>query len=382
VAAVPWPVVSTEQSPEGAPASDGADASGDGLIESPGRRLRRIAVRVLVMAAGLTVAGLVLAFAFDDLDVSEIVDAARGLDDAETIALLGGTGIVIWAEALLTASVVRGLPARRGALAWLGPVATASIVPGPSDMPVRYRMFTSWGYAPSVAGTGVAAGALLNIALKLVLPVVAGVGLAVSDIPLDGVISAIVTAAVALAVFVAGAAFVLGSTRRTRSFGRVLDRVWSGTMRLLRREVSGPPLADRLVAQRAEAVDMLRDRWINAAGSLLLVTATRVALFVMCIRFVGVPEAALSWVAIFCVWAIVRGLTIIPIMPGGAGVSELAFVGLLTPIAGQQYVNEVTAGVLLFRMLTWLLVIPAGGVAIALWRIGLRRSGDAAAEAT
>ena len=33
----------------------------------------------------------------------------------------------------------------------------------------------------------------------------------------------------------------------------------------------------------------------------------RVALLVMSIRFVGVPESVLSWVAIFCVWAIVRG---------------------------------------------------------------------------
>ena len=32
-------------------------------------------------------------------------------------------------------------------------------------------------------------------------------------------------------------------------------------------------------------------------------------------------------------------------MPGNAGVSELAFVGLLTPIAGTEYVNQVTAGV-------------------------------------
>jgi ABC-type thiamin/hydroxymethylpyrimidine transport system permease subunit len=60
-------------------------------------------------------------------------------------------------------------------------------------------------------------------------------------------------------------------------------------------------------------------------------------------------------------------------MPGNAGVSELAFVGLLTPIAGTAFVNEVTAGVLLFRLLTWLLMIPAGGAALALWQVGLRR---------
>jgi putative heme transporter len=356
-----------------------ADTEGDPNPEHPSarRQVLRIAGRALIMAVGLVVAGFALAAAFDDLDPSEVVDAVRGLDDAETIALVGGTGVVVWAEALLTASVVPNLPARRGALAWLGPTAVASVIPGPSDMPVRYRMFTSWGYDASDAGTAVGAGALLNIALKLVLPAIAGVGLAVADIPLDGVFSTIVTAAVVLALFIAGAAFALGSASRTAAAGRWLDRVWRPTMRLLRRERSGGPgLADRLVAQRAESLDMLSGRWARAAASLGLVTATRVALFVMCIRFVGVPESAVSWPAIFCVWAIVRGLTVIPIMPGNAGVSELAFVGLLTPIAGSEYVNQVTAGVLLFRLLTWLLMIPAGGVALGLWRVGLQRAAD------
>jgi hypothetical protein len=57
----------------------------------------------------------------------------------------------------------------------------------------------------------------------------------------------------------------------------------------------------------------------------------------------------------------------------------VAYVGMLTPIAGTQYVNQITAGVLIYRILTWLLMIPAGGVAIGLWRIGLRRNEPATA---
>ncbi len=339
-----------------------------------GRQWTRILMRVAVMAVGLGVAAFVLTAAFYDLDLDQVVDAVQALKDAERISLLGGTAFVVWAEALLTASLVPGMPARRGALAWLVPTATASVIPGPSDMPVRYRMFTSWGYDASVAGTAVGAGALLNIALKLVLPAIAGVGIAVADIPLDGVLSTIATLAAILAVFVLVAAFALGSERRTAALGRALDRIWRVTLRILRREPPNPRLADRLVAQRADSLAVLEGRWVRSIAALGLVTATRVALFVLCLRFVGVPESALSWTAVFCVWAIVRGLTVIPIMPGNAGVSELAFVGLLVPIAGTEFVNEVTAGVLLFRILTWLLMIPAGAVAFGLWQNGLRRS--------
>lgn len=326
------------------------------------------------MAVGLGVAGFVLTTTFDDLELGEIGNAIRGLDDAETLSLIFGTVFVIFAEALLTATFVPGLPARRGALAWLGPMAIASVVPGPSDMPVRYRMLQSWGTTPTIAATAVGAASVFNIIGKLVLPAVAGVAVAVGDIPLTGVASTIVSATVILALLVVAAVVVLGSETRTAATGRFLDRPWRATLRLLRRETDGPELADVLVGKRAEAIDALRGRWLRASASMLMMTAGRVALFVMCIRFAGVPESAASWQAVFCVWAIVLGLTVIPIMPGNAGVSELAYIGMLTPIAGTAYVNEVTAGVLLFRILTWLLMIPVGFGALGLWRIGLRRA--------
>ena len=59
-------------------------------------------------------------------------------------------------------------------------------------------------------------------------------------------------------------------------------------------------------------------------------------------------------------FALVQGLTVIPISAGDAGVSEVAYIGLLTAAAGSEYVNEISAAVLIFRVLTWLLIIPVG----------------------
>jgi uncharacterized membrane protein YbhN (UPF0104 family) len=335
--------------------------------------LRKIVIRVLVMAIGIGVAGVLLVATFDDLDLDAIIDALGSLDDAERLSLIGGTVILCWAEGLLMASFVQGMPARRGTLAWLGPTAVGSVVPGPSDVPFIFRMFRSWGQSSASAATAVAAASMFNIASKLILPAIAGIGVVVADIPLDGVMSTIVTAAVILAIFLIVAGIVLGSPKRTAAAGRMLDRVWRPTMRLLRRRPPDRSLADRLVIHRTEAVALLRGSWHKSLAAITFVTLVRVALLVMSIRFVGVPESVLSWVAIFCVWAIVRGLTVIPLMPGGVGVSEVAYIGMLTAITGQDYVNEVTAGVLVYRILTWLLMIPAGGVAMALWQAGLRK---------
>jgi len=102
-------------------------------------------------------------------------------------------------------------------------------------------------------------------------------------------------------------------------------------------------------------------------------TLTRLLLLVMALRFVGVPREDLSVSQIFATYAIVELLTVVPITAGGAGVVELGYIGLLTGYAGSAYVNQVTAGVMLFRLATWIAIIPIGWITVALWRLSVRR---------
>ena len=50
----------------------------------------------------------------------------------------------------------------------------------------------------------------------------------------------------------------------------------------------------------------------------------------MTLRFVGLPQDALGWMAIVAVFGLVAGLTAISLTPGSVGVAELGFVGMLT----------------------------------------------------
>ena len=126
-------------------------------------------------------------------------------------------------------------------------------------------------------------------------------------------------------------------------------------------------LGTRLVAARTQALERLRGRWLTATWATALTAALRYSLLLMAVRFAGVPDEAASWAQVFVVYAIVQGLTVLPITAGDVGVSEVALIGFLTAAAGTDYVNQVTAGVLIFRILTWLLIIPAGLVALAVW---------------
>ncbi|MDH3706605.1 MAG: flippase-like domain-containing protein, partial [Acidimicrobiia bacterium] len=240
---------------------------------------------------------------------------------------------------------------------------------------VRYSMYQSWGVSNSEAGTAVAASGIFSVGSQLILPALAGVVIVLGNIEIDGFLTIIVVATLVLAVLIVVVAFVLGSPARTERFARALDRPWRGIHRLLRRDVPEEgALAATVMEQRQISLDHLRDKWLKTSAATVLTQATKCSLLVMALRFVGIPEDDLGWAAIFAVYSLVAGLTVIPITPGSAGVAEIALVGMLTPIAGQEYVNEVAAGVLLYRMMTWILIIPAGGIALLGWRISRRQA--------
>ncbi|MGI9615945.1 MAG: lysylphosphatidylglycerol synthase transmembrane domain-containing protein [Acidimicrobiales bacterium] len=336
--------------------------------------VRGVLVRVVVVVVVLGLSGWALFRIFDDLDWIGIRNALGELSDAEWLALIFGWLVWVASQGAMTASLVDGLPVRRGVLASLGPTAVASVIPGPSDLPVRFSMYRSWGVASATAATAIGANGIFSIGSQLILPSIAGILIITADVPLSGFLSVIVTASITLAVIVASAAFVLGSTRRTEAAGRRFD----GAVRVIMRRLKKPELDENLgtflADKRSVTLEYLADKWLPTTGATILANATRFALLVMVLRFVGIPEDALSWVAVFAVYGLVAGLTAIPITPGSAGVAEIGLVGMLTAATGDGWVNQIAAGVLLYRLMTWLLVIPVGLASLGVWRYRNRAS--------
>jgi hypothetical protein len=353
---------------------DEVDAAGPdgGIPQVPKPSIRKILFRIVFIVAALGISGWILVQTFDDLDLDAILDAARSLNDAEIISLLSLWVLWIAAQGLLTASLVPGLAVRHGIVAYLGPASVTSVVPGPSDLPIRYRMLTSWGHTTGEATLAVAAGGIFSIGIKLVLPVIAAIGLVVSDAPMSDTLQTVVTICIIVGLGVVVLAFVLGSEKRTEQAGRLIEPVWSRVLRLLRKPTP-EDLPTQMVAARSKSVQTLRDRWLVATWATVLTSATKFGLLLMCLRFTGVDETELPWTQVFVVFALVQGLTVFPITAGDAGVSEIAYIGMLTAAAGEEYVNQITAAILVFRILTWLSIIPVGLGALGFWKLQLRR---------
>jgi uncharacterized membrane protein YbhN (UPF0104 family) len=342
--------------------------------------IRRVAFRVALVVAVLGFSTWVLFNVFDDLNWDEVRRSIAELSDAEALSLIFGWMVWVVTQGALTASLVDKLAVRRGVLASLGPTAISSLIPGPSDLPIRFRMYQSWGVSSSEATTAVVGSGVFSIGANLILPSIAGVLIVLADVPLSGFFSVIVTASVALAIIVAAAGFTLGSQQRTLTVGRWLDRPTRAVTSKLRKTLPDDNLGVFFVKKRAEAVDQLSGKWLKCSLATIATTAAKCSLLVLTLRFVGIPEDNLGWLAVAAAYGLVAGMTAIPITPGSAGVAELGFVGLLTAAADGDWVNQITAGVLLYRLMTWLLLIPVGMGALGIWRYGVRAAERRSAE--
>jgi uncharacterized protein (TIRG00374 family) len=74
------------------------------------------------------------------------------------------------------------------------------------------------------------------------------------------------------------------------------------------------------------------------------------------------------WQTSLAAFAFVRLLTVLPVTPGGLGITELGLIGILAAGAGHGASAQVTAAVLVYRAVTYLPPIPLGAIACLTWR--------------
>jgi uncharacterized membrane protein YbhN (UPF0104 family) len=239
--------------------------------------------------------------------------------------------------------------------------AAGSVIPGggATAAAIAYRMFVQAGIDAGDVASGLAATTLATTATVLAMPLLAlpafiG-GLAAPDrlvaagyIGLVGFVSVAIVAAVAFAwdkpLLLAGQA-----------------AAWF--LRLIHKPDAAADLPPRLLVQRNRLMRAFGDRWFFAlAGAVGKVGFDYVALL-CCLAAVG-ARAHPSLVLL----AYVAGalLSMIPITPGGLGFVEAGLTGMLAlaGVGGEQAVVATLA----FRLLSFWLPLPAGGIAYLLFR--------------
>ncbi len=170
-----------------------------------------------------------------------------------------------------------------------------------------------------------------------------------------------------------------GLLLRSESFAlradTALQRVLTIACRLGRRR---PPPAGCLQGFRGRASGLLAARGWRITAATAASSLTLWLVLLASVRGVGLSQSEVPWQTSLAAFAFVRLLTVLPVTPGGAGITELGLVGILAAGADHRVAAQVTAAVLLYRAVTYLVPIPGGAVAWIWWRYGTspRRGGS------
>jgi hypothetical protein len=252
--------------------------------------------------------------------------------------------------------------------------ALGRIIPG-SATPFTVVMLRKAGVDGGDAAAALTASTGLQIATALALPVLA-VPAILGGAPVDRGLAMAAYLGGAVVVLLVGTGAVLFTTDAPlERVGRWVQSVLNVTVRR-RRPVEGLP--EELISDRNFIRTTLDRRWKSAILSAAGNTGFDYLALLCALRAVGAsPRPSLVVLA----YASAELLAQIPFTPGGLGFVEAGLVGTLT-LAGVPG-HAALAATLLYRLVSYWLPIPVGGVAYLLIRrrygsttVGDRQAGD------
>jgi uncharacterized membrane protein YbhN (UPF0104 family) len=244
--------------------------------------------------------------------------------------------------------------------------AFGRVVPGGAAAAgaLQYGMLVQAGVPPSLAGIGLGVASIVVLAALAALPVFALpailLGLAV---PTRLWQAAVVGIAVFAALLAAGAT-LLASDRAVLGVGRLWVRVGS---RLRKRHPPPADLPERLRDERDLVRRALGARWWEAVAGAAARWVFDWLTLLTALAAVGQhPRPTLVLLA-FCATQL---LAQIPITPGGLGVVEAGMTGALVLIGVPA--GAAAVATLAYRLVSYWLALPAGGVAYLVHRRRVR----------
>lgn len=326
--------------------------------------------RWLQLVVSIAVVALIFGFLFPRVaDYGEVWKTIRAMTWVEAATLLAVAGWNLVSYWPLLTAVQPELRLREAAVANLASTAISNTLPGGAALGVgtTLTMQRSWGIpVSSTALSSIVAGIWNNFA-KLGLPIVALGLLAVSGQAGAGLTVAALVGLVVLTVAVVAFAMLLRSERLAGRVGDVAGGVVSGVLRPVGR---GPVTGWGESAQhfRARTVGLLSHRWVRITVMTLVSHLSLFLVLLIALRHIGVSNDEVPWQEAFAGFAFVRLLSAVPLTPGGLGVVELGLTAALGSGLPDSTKNQIAAGVLVFRALTWFVPIPLGIGCWMFWR--------------
>ena len=339
-------------------------------VTDPGRPRRRSGREIFRTAGSVALAAAIFGFAVPHFASYRSAWASMGaMTWAQALLVAAAAAASMISTWIMICSVLPSIRLREAAVVNLGSNAVANTLPagGALAMGVSWAMLSSWGVSTAEYVLYTLVSGIWNVFARLGLPVLALLVLVTAARPGAGLVAAAAVGLALLAAMVAGLSLLMRSESFAVRAGRALQPAVAISCRVVRRPVSidipGSLLGFR---DRASALIAARGWRITAATAASNLTLWLVLL--ACLRGIGLSQAQVPWQTSLAAFAFVRLLTVLPITPGGLGITELGLIAILAAGAGHRASAQVTAAVLLYRAVTYLPPIPLGAIACLTWR--------------
>jgi uncharacterized protein (TIRG00374 family) len=236
--------------------------------------------------------------------------------------------------------------------------ALAKVVPGggAAGSALQYAMLTSTSSLTAAqVVSALTAANLLTFATLLALPVLTLPAILAGLPVAKGLVQATVVGAAGFVLMSGAGALLLA---RDGALVALANAIQSARNRILRRRAPLHGLAERLLAERDTILRAVGARWREALAASIARWLLDYGVLVTALAAVGAhPRASLVLLA----YVGAQVLSQIPITPGGLGFVEAGLTGLLA-LAGVGG-PEATLATLAYRLMSFWLPLPVGGVA-------------------
>lgn len=350
---------SVHRSGDEEPAAAPADAS-QGIRISRRQWISGVITLVIVV-------GVLAYFLPQFADMEAVWASIRAMTPLEVTTLVAAAVWNLLSYLLVILPSMPGLRPSQAFVATQSSTAVANTLPAGAALGIAatFAMYDSWGFSRSRSTVSMSVSGIWNNFAKLGLPVIALALVALQGGASTGRIIAAIIGVVALVTAIVLFALLLRSDAWAHRVGEALGRAASRVLRVLHRDpVQG---WGRAVAKfRSRTVLLVRARWHWLTLGTLVSQLSLFFVLVLALRHIGVSQEEIAWQEVLAVFAFARLLTAIPITPGGVGVVDVALIAGLSAAGGSR--DEVTAAVLVYRLLTYVLPIPLGVLTYLFWR--------------
>ncbi len=352
-------------------------AEGPKYQRPPGAKKVSRGKKVVSTVITLAVLALVFGFLIPRLgSYSEVFKTLGDLDTGQVLLLVGiGLGCIVLAWMMYWLSLPY-LGFWQAAEFSLTSNLIASTLPAgaPLSLALGYEIIVSYGFDASDLALALGVSGIWNTFSKLGLPVVSVAILAFSGDSEGRLLVLALIGLGVLALAIGALAMVLWKPALARRCGEIAQGAVSWVLRLFKR---GPVTGwgDSMVEFRDQTVSVTRHRWIQLSVCAMAGQLATFWLFLLCVRYAGIPSDVISTVEMFAVFTFARLVSSIPITPGSLGIAEMSYIGFLVAAGSLNDAQTVlaTTGVLLFRGLTYLMPLPLGVVTYLTWSFRRKR---------